>query len=243
MAWIRWQSPYYARVITGGSRMSLVEHREGVEAGRLDMFVDGAFAFTLTLLAIGGETIPNSAEKLLHILAGVPAAALCFAQIAWMWHGHVQWRHLCTRSTRTGLLLSLLLVFFALIFVYPLHMVYGALCYSLSDGVLSSDFAVPLSNGAQTMFVCYGVAFTSMAGTLTLLFRHAARLCPAGSEERRQAGIKMVEWAVPSAIGLLSALTALLLPQGLLWLAGFEYWLLVLIGPVITWYKRRHPAG
>jgi len=64
--------------------MSLVEHREGIEAGRLDMFVDGAFAFTLTLLAIGGETIPNTAEKLLHILAGVPAAAICFAQIAWM---------------------------------------------------------------------------------------------------------------------------------------------------------------
>ena len=37
--------------------MSLVEHREGIEAGRLDMFVDGAFAFTLTLLAIGGETV------------------------------------------------------------------------------------------------------------------------------------------------------------------------------------------
>mgnify|MGYP001603102383 CR=1 FL=1 len=34
--------------------MSLTEQREGIEAGRLDMFVDGAFAFTLTLLVIGG---------------------------------------------------------------------------------------------------------------------------------------------------------------------------------------------
>lgn len=222
--------------------MSLVEHREGIEAGRLDMFVDGAFAFTLTLLAIGGETIPNTAEKLLHILAGVPAAALCFAQIAWMWHGHVQWRHLCTRSTRTGLLLSLLLVFLALIFVYPLHMVYGSACYGLSGGVLSSDLAVQLSS-ARTMFVCYGLAYTSMAGTLALLFRHAAHLWPSGSEERRQAGIRMVAWSVPAAVGLLSALTALLLPTGLVALAGFEYALLGLIGPAIGWYKRRHPAG
>lgn len=223
--------------------MSLVEHREGIEAGRLDMFVDGAFAFTLTLLAIGGETIPNTAEKLLHILAGVPAAALCFAQIAWMWHGHVQWRHLCTRSTRTGLLLSLLLVFFALIFVYPLHMVYGSACYGLSGGVLSSDVAVRLDSDARTMFVCYGLAYTSMAGTLTLLFRHAARLWPVGAEERRQAGIKMAMWAVPTAVGLLSALTALLVPERLLSLAGYEYVLLALIGPAISWYKRRHPAG
>jgi uncharacterized membrane protein len=223
--------------------MSLVEHREGIEAGRLDMFVDGAFAFTLTLLAIGGETIPNTAEKLLHILAGVPAAALCFAQIAWMWHGHVQWRHLCTRSTRTGLLLSLLLVFFALIFVYPLHMVFGTALYGLSGGVLSSDVAVRLSNDARTMFVCYGLAYIAMAGTLTMLYRHAAHLWPVGSEERRQAGIRMVAWSVPTAVGLLSALTALLVPERLLGVAGFEYALLGLIGPAITWHKRRHPAG
>ncbi|MBA2077107.1 MAG: transglutaminase [Rhodanobacter sp. 68-29] len=220
--------------------MSLVEHREGIEAGRLDMFVDGAFAFTLTLLAIGGETIPNTAEKLLHILAGVPAAAMCFAQIAWMWHGHVQWRHLCTRSTRTGLLLSLLLVFFALIFVYPLHMVFGSACYSLSGGVLSSDLAVQMSSDARTMFVCYGLAYIAMAGTLTLLFRHAMRLNPTGTEEHRQAGIRTVMWAVPTAVGLLSALTALVVPTGLLALAGFEYALLGLIGPVIAWYKRRY---
>lgn len=223
--------------------MSLVEHREGIEAGRLDMFVDGAFAFTLTLLAIGGDAIPNTAEKLLHILAGVPAAALCFGQIAWMWHGHVRWRHLCTRSTRAGLLLSLLLVFFALIFVYPLHMVYGLACYSLSGGLLSGDIAVRLSSDARTMFVCYGLAYTSMAGTLTLLFRHAARLWPPGSAERRQASIMTLAWAIPAAVGMLSALSALLLPEGLAALAGFEYGLLGLIGPAIDWYKRRHPAG
>lgn len=222
--------------------MGLIEHREGIEAGRLDMFVDGAFAFTLTLLAIGGETVPNTAEKLLHILAGVPAAALCFAQIAWMWHGHVEWRRLCTRATRSGLLLSLLLVFLALIFVYPLHMVYGSVCYGLSGGVLSSDIAIKLSSDARVMFVCYGLAYTSMAGTLVLLFRHAARQWVSGSHERQRAGTRMVMWGVPVAVGLLSALTALVVPEGMLAVAGFEYALLGLIGPAIAWYKRRNPV-
>lgn len=45
--------------------MSLTEQREGIDAGRLDMFVDGAFAFTLTLLVIGGDVVPDSAEALL----------------------------------------------------------------------------------------------------------------------------------------------------------------------------------
>jgi uncharacterized membrane protein len=225
--------------------MSLIEHREGIEAGRLDMFVDGAFAFTLTLLAIGGETIPNSAEKLLHILAGVPAAAMCFAEIAWMWHGHVRWRHLCTRSTRTGLVLSLMLVFFALIFVYPLHMVYGNLCYGLSNGALSSDVAVSALTDVMPMFVCYGLAFACMAGTLTLLHAHAARLRASAGEDALQARVQVIAWLVPAAVGLLSAITALLLPKDAssLWmtLPGFEYGLLALIGPAISIYRRRHP--
>ena len=40
--------------------MSLTEQREGIEAGRLDMFVDGAFAFILTLLLIGGDAFPTA---------------------------------------------------------------------------------------------------------------------------------------------------------------------------------------
>jgi uncharacterized membrane protein len=225
--------------------MSLIEHREGIEAGRLDMFVDGAFAFTLTLLAIGGDTIPNSAEKLLHIFAGVPAAALCFAEIAWMWHGHVRWRHLCTRSTRTGLVLSMMLVFFALIFVYPLHMTYGNLCYGLSGGVLSGDVAVSSSADIRPTFICYGLAFACMAGTLALLYAHAARLLANAREEAFQARIRVVAWIVPAMIGLFSAVTAALLPKEAsgFWISlpGFEYCLMTLIGPAISLYKRRHP--
>ena len=41
----------------------MVEHREGTEAARLDAFVDGAFAFTLTLLLIGGEGVPHDAQE------------------------------------------------------------------------------------------------------------------------------------------------------------------------------------
>ena len=226
--------------------MSLVEHREGIEAGRLDMFVDGAFAFTLTLLAIGGETIPNSAEKLLHILAGVPAAALCFTEIAWMWYGHVRWRHLCTRSTGMGRLLSLALVFFALIFGYPLHMVYGSLCYGLSNGVLSSDVAVSSARDIPPMFVCFGVAFACMAGTLVLLYLHAARLSGRTDPDAADAArIDAIKWSVPVAVALLSAATALCIPAGAggLWpsLPGFEYFLIALTGPAIGFYKRRHP--
>ncbi len=51
--------------------MSLTGQGEGIEAGRLDMFVDGAFAFILTLLLIGGESIPSFMYALLFLIGPV----------------------------------------------------------------------------------------------------------------------------------------------------------------------------
>ncbi|MFK2930293.1 TMEM175 family protein [Dyella agri] len=223
--------------------MSLIEHREGIEAGRLDMFVDGAFAFTLTLLVIGGDAVPNSTAKLMEVLGGVPAFAACFAQITMFWYGHVRWRRLCMGSDRTGRWLSLLLVFFALIFVYPLHMVFASVFNGLSPW-FPSAFQAHGPADMRTLFVCYGLSFACMAGTLVLLFRHAAR-CAArdGSgtlEMRREALL----WSIPVAVGMLSVATALLLPlsaSGGWWgLPGFAYFLMILTWPVMNNFRRRH---
>jgi len=225
--------------------MSLTEQREGIEAGRLDMFVDGAFAFILTLLLIGGDKIPDSTDKLLYMLGGVPAFAVCFFQIAFFWHGHVRWRKRCHSADSTGRWLSLLLVFFAMIFVYPLHMVYSGAFNSLSGGALPSDFQ--MTGGPADMralFVCFGLAYACMAGTLTLLFLHAAKNAAKRGFNNFDARREMRIWSVPATIGLASALTALLLPlsaPGWVWsIPGFMYSLLFLIGPVVNRFNRRY---
>lgn len=225
--------------------MSLTEQREGIEAGRLDMFVDGAFAFILTLLLIGGESIPDSTDKLLRTLGGIPAFAVCFFQIAFFWHGHVRWRKRCHSADATGRWLSLLLVFFAMIFVYPLHMVFSGVFSWLSGGRLPSDFRLvggPVD--MRTLFVCYGLAYACMAGTLTLLFLHAAKNAARRGFSNLDARREMRIWSVPAAIGLGSALTALVLPlssPSWMWsIPGFMYSLLFLIGPVVNRFNRRY---
>ena len=228
--------------------MSLTEQREGIEAGRLDMFVDGAFALTLTLLLIGGEAVPDTTEKLLQALGGIPAFAACFFQIAFFWHGHVRWRRCCPQADLGGRWLSLALVFFALIFVYPLHMVFSGLFYGLSGGLLPSSFhASGGPSDLRTLFACYGLAYACMAGTLTLLFRHAARAASRGGFSPLQARREMCIWIVPALIGMASALVALLLPQrSATWvwmLPGFMYSFLFLIGPVVSRFDRRHAAA
>ncbi len=224
--------------------MSLTGQREGVEAGRLDAFVDGAFAFTLTLLAIGGDAIPDSSVKLMHLLRDIPASALCFLQIALMWHGHVRWRHLCAASTKTGLVLSLTLVFFALIFVYPVHMVYASLCHAISGGALSPEFGFGAPTDVRAVFATYGLAYACMSGTLMLLFRHAAQIEKAAARDPFKPLLEAVTWSVPASVGLLSAMVALLLPDSTpswMWaLPGCMYFLMMLTGPIVTRFRRRY---
>ena len=227
--------------------MSLTEQREGIEAGRLDMFVDGAFAFILTLLLIGGESIPDTTDKLLHALGGVPAFAVCFFQIAFFWHGHVRWRKRCHSADASGRWLSLLLVFFAMIFVYPLHMVFSGAFAWLSGGYLPSNFTMHGPADMRTLFLCYGLAYTCMAGTLTLLFRDAAKVATRRGLDDLGARREMQMWSVPTIIGLVSALVALLLPlsvPGWMWaIPGLVYSFLFLIGTVADRFDRRHPQA
>ncbi|HMH68496.1 MAG TPA: TMEM175 family protein [Pinirhizobacter sp.] len=222
--------------------MSVTVHREGLEAGRLDIFVDGAFAFTLTLLAIGGAEIPKDVDRMVHLLCDVPAAAACFAQMARFWHGHVQWRTHCTRATRTGLLLSLLLVFFALIVVYPLHMVYASLFNVLSGGYLSSDFGLHSAAEVKSLFAIFGFSYFCMSGTLAWLFRHAAQVASVHGEDDFVPRLRAVLWLIPAGVGALSAIVALSLPNDAPgWtfaLPGLVYSLLIGMG----WISRRMRA-
>src|SRR5699024_6336394 len=151
---------------------SVTTRREYRQSGRLDNFVDAVFAFAITLLVISGANRLHSVEDLTVALRNVPAFAICFAQLGFFWHGHVCWRETFRLTDMRGLLLSLLLVFFALIFVFPLHLVFGGLANAFSGGYLSPDvvFVRPHAGALYNMkvlFVCYGLSYVCMGGWLT----------------------------------------------------------------------------
>ena len=216
------------------------------ESARLDNFVDGAFAFAITLLLISGASLPRDVAALEHALRGVPAFAACFAQLAWFWHAHVHWRDNVRLTDRGSLLLSLLLVFFALLFVFPLHLVYAGMFNGVSGGILSPDVA-PFArhdHGIAALFVCYGLSYACMAGTLAALYRHGARTAT-WMDARAVIAVRVwsVIWAYVAAVGLLSALLALIVPRP--WnngVPGWAYFLLAFIGAISSRYRKRFKA-
>ena len=222
---------------------------EPAEGARLDNFVDGAFAFAITLLIISGGSLPRNVSALEHALRGIPAFAACFGQLAFFWYGHVRWRDTVRLIDGTSMWLSLLLVFFALIFAFPLHLVFAGLFNSVTSGALSPDFVSAPGNvigDTAALFVCYGLSFACMAGTLAALYWHGVRTDSRGSgKETAGPRIRVVLWGYVAAVGLLSMLMALALPSHMGFVdsvPGFAYFLLAFIGPIIHFCRKRLEA-
>ncbi len=184
---------------------------------RLEAFVDAAFAFAVTLLVISVERIPDSIEGLLQALKNVPAFAASFAMVAMFWYAHVRWSRRYRLGTVPATLLSLLLVFLVLVYVYPLRLLLGTFFGWITGGWLP----MPLydANGPRPlafMFVFYGLAFASMSacigGLYVLAWRARARLRLDGDAASNAAG-EVASHAYFVMVGVLSVLAALLLGE------------------------------
>ena len=222
----------------------------GDKSTRVGAFVDAAFAFALTLLVIAGDRIPASVEELLQALKSLPAYALGFLLMLKFWTAHVAWSRRFGLDDAPTRRLSLLLVFLVLVFVYPMKMVFGALCSALTFGWLPANFAITSLHEVPVLFIVFGVAFGSLGTVMWLLYAHAWRkrdeigLSP---RERIDTRIKLWSWALIPAVAMLSIVSALLIPAkpGVGWWLGFPgfiYFSLNLATPMLDGWSRRLQA-
>ncbi len=145
----------------------------GANVTRTEAFVDAAFAFAVTLLVIALDKIPDSAATLVTALKRIPAFAASFALIALFWHEHHVWSRRFGLDGGRGTLLSLLLVFLVLIYVFPLRLLFAAFFSWISGGWLPSDYRITSLEDLRLMYVVYGVAFGSLGLTIVALNAHA----------------------------------------------------------------------
>jgi uncharacterized membrane protein len=187
----------------------------GAATTRLEAFVDAAFAFAVTMLVISLEAIPDSIPAMLEALKGVPAFAASFAQIMIFWGAHVTWSRRFGLDDSRSALMSLLLVFLVLVYVYPLKILFGSFFAWISAGWLPAVAQIHTLADLQGMFVVYGLAFGTLSVCMVMINRHALRAelsPPLDARERLVTRGEVVRWWFSVAVAALSMAAAWCIP-------------------------------
>lgn len=203
------------------------------EITRIEAFTDAVFAFAVTLLVVSLE-VPNTYEELIHKMQGFFVFAVGFTLLMQVWYGQfVFFRRYGMQDMKT-ILLNLLLIFVVLFYVYPLKFLFNLI-------LPSGESAIAISASQITgLMVIYGIGFVAIYTCFILLYHHAYKrsaemdLTPIEIFDTRS---KIFSNTIMACIGLLSILTALILPLGRAGLSGFVY---ILISPALTiYYSKR----
>lgn len=220
---------------------------------RLEGFVDASFAFAITLVVISIGHVPESVPQMLQALRGIPAFAVCFLLIARMWSSHRNWGRYYGIEDTTGSVLSLMLVFLVMLYVYPLRLLFSLLFASMSGGwLVDHDIGLQSLDELRAAYVVYGLGFAAIALVFVCLYGHALRLrnsLALGADEVLVTRMHMMMWLNNALVGLVSALLAAALPADehstrlLISLPGNVYFLIFVSLPLVRRYYMHRIAA
>lgn len=215
-----------------------------VAARRLDAFVDASFAFGLTLLVISGSEPLGSYADMGAALGRIPAFAVGFALLALFWSAHRRFGRMTAARDGPITLISLMIVFTVLIYVFPLRLLAETGASWATGGLIPGRDRISTLGDLRGIYVVYGLGFAVLSGLYALL-HHVARPDAVDAAARMALVRARDIWVLCAATGLVSAgLAALPLLARMPWLPGFAYWLIPTgIGLYYWRINRRGPEG
>ena len=188
----------------------------GSEMTRIEVFVDAAFAFAVTMLVISFDAIPRTYPEMVIAIKTIPAFVAAVAQLIWIWQTHSNWSQRYGLNDGKTVWLSAMLLVVVLIYIYPMRiMLQGAFAW-MSGGYLPSAFELMNYEELRFMFVFMGSAFTALCLTFVLMYRYALRCSGPlllNDLERKRTSKVIRIWSGCLIIGLAQVVVALLLPQ------------------------------
>jgi len=198
----------------------------GSQMSRLETFADAAFAFAVTLLVISFDEIPATYEELVGALKSVPAFAASFTIIVMFWVAHRTWSVRYGLDDATSTVLTMLLVFIIMVYVYPLRAMMAAWLHGMTGSWVPAELQFGSQEQVRGMFLIYGAGWLSANGTLVLLNLHALRK----AESLRLSPLEifsthsvMRAWSLVGLFGIFSMLIAVSVPDRWLGAAGYVY--------------------
>ena len=212
------------------------------ETKRLDNFIDAAFAFAVSLLIIAGGQPLRGFADLLDALARIPAFAGGFALVVLFWLGHRNFGRVVPGRGTASTMISLMIVFAVLIWVFPARLLTETAFHFMSGGVLPGRGLITSLGDLRGVYVIYGLGFALLAGLYWLLYQEALAREDSGiaPEDRGHVRDWRTSWAITAGVGLVSAGEALLLPiQHMPWLPGVSYMLIPALIGLANWLAAR----
>jgi uncharacterized membrane protein len=212
----------------------------GLAMTRIETFTDAAFAFALTLLVLSLDP-PTDLAALGATLRDIPAFLASATLLMVFWWGHHEWSRRYGLDDAPTVVLSSMLVFTVLIYVYPLRLMSRVLMdwlAALATGAQPAGVAGAGIRGPDdvaTVFTVYGAGFVAMCAVLVLLNVHAWRQRSAlrlDSGELHDTVSSMLAWSILLASGLVSILIATAAPAPHNAMAGWVYAALGVAMPV-----------
>ena len=197
----------------------------GLAFSRLDAFSDVVFGFALTLLVVSLE-VPHTFAELHATLRGFFPFAISFASLMTIWHGHYKFfRRFGLHDLRT-ITINAILLFVVLFFVYPLKFLFTLLVLGPEQHAFENPHQL------VELMVLYGTGFAAiylLQGALYFNgYRQRAVLQLTPLELILSRGYLAGNIGM-AAVGLVSALFAVVVPTQYAGYAGLFY---ILIWPV-----------
>jgi len=184
----------------------------GAGISRIDVFSDVVFAFALVLLAVS-LTIPKNSREPQDSILSMVTCAVCFAMILGGWFSHYVFFRRYGLRDRVTIILNSCLLFLILFCVYPLKFLFA----TISGYLFRDSSATWLATAVQVngRLMLYALGFTAVFMLVGALYWNAWRQRDAlalNGIERLLTVSSIIDSLGLICIGLLAALTALVLP-------------------------------
>ncbi len=215
----------------------------GLEMTRLETFIDAAFAFSVTMMVIATDRVPDDIGGLLDAFRNVPAFLASVAVLGIFWRGHWLWSRRYGLEDGTSIFISWALLATILIYIYPLKAVFGSMFYLLSEARLGHPLGLRTEAQGRAIFAIYAIGFTALAAEILLLYLRAWKLRgPLRLNEREQAltRAQLSGWSIPLTIGIISFVLSVVLPFRYLGWCGWIYFSMAILVPLHRRLIRRN---
>ena len=212
----------------------------GENMTRIETFVAAAFAFAVTMLVISLGTIPSNFEDFVTAVKQIPSFAASGAIIFWIWHSHATWCRRYGLEDSYTVVMSGLLIFQVLIYIYPLRLMMQGLFSTMTNGYLPMLMDFSSMDEIRFMFAFYAIGFLLLCLIFIALYRHAAQKhlqLELNAQERFDTITDIQLWLGASAVCCLSLLGSLVLADKKLVFCGYTYFLLFPLLFGISFYR------